>query len=304
MPVPSTLPCAPPPPPSPQHPSPSIPTTTTRTPHRYGQAPTEGIASALQSYSSAVEATPHVPHPQPLYQEAATTPGTPGSSSSSSALTDLQYELLRLYSGDARPQEGGALAALLRSAGSSPNPLDCVLPWHVMGVLEALEVLPLTSYAGGRRSRCSCVSPLLVISMRFCHLHIWPPIVPRDLCYHQLGTLPPSNHPTSPTPSAGEVQPEVFKLHASLLALLDLLPNMSHEALYVAMCTPDAPDSAPGALRRATVLELLQRYCPQWAEDEARQQELTGRLGVPAAWLHQAVAQVRGRGSMPGCALL
>ncbi len=116
--------------------------------HRYGQAPTEGVASAVQSYGSATEASHHVPRPQPLYLEAGPSSST-NSSASTSELTDLQYELLRLYSGAARPQEAGALAALLRAAGCSPNPLDCVLPWHVMGALEALEVLPLTTYAGG-----------------------------------------------------------------------------------------------------------------------------------------------------------
>ncbi len=87
-----------------------------------------------------------------------------------------------------------------------------------------------------------------------------------------------------------------------MLALLDLLPGACHLAVYVAMCLPDAPgegegEGAPaGALRRRTVLELLARYCPDWAGDEERQAFLTQRLGVPAAWLHEAAAQVRSAG--------
>jgi hypothetical protein len=264
---------------------------------RYGQAPTGTIAGALQQYTAAASATPHVPQPLPPYASGAPA-AAPG------AATDLQYQLLRLYSGAAAAQEPGALAALMRASGHSANPLDCSLGWHAMTVLAALEALPLTGYSGGRpRGRREGALPVLpggggadAGSSACISSHLTTSARERRQPAQRSAQPPPLAIP------AGDAQPEVFQLAASLLALLDLLPGASHLAVYVAMCMPDAPGegegegegggAAPGALRARTVLELLSRYCPDWAGDEARREFLTQRLGVPAAWLHEAAAQV------------
>ena len=95
---------------------------------RYTQAPQAQLSQSLESYT---EATRHsaAPDPLPLYAEKL------GWLADQARVPDIQYTLLQLC---LRPESGADLAQLLSPEGYTPEPLDALLPWLLLGVLQAI----------------------------------------------------------------------------------------------------------------------------------------------------------------------
>lgn len=101
---------------------------------------------AFGAYQAALEGgttAATTPRPLPQYIESAAAAAGP---SDPADLADTQYELLSHYS--ARQPDAEQLTRLLRPAGASPNPLDACLSWHLLSLMQGLEVAPVTDLAG------------------------------------------------------------------------------------------------------------------------------------------------------------
>ncbi|KAI3438757.1 hypothetical protein D9Q98_001175 [Chlorella vulgaris] len=113
----------------------------------YGCQPTASVAEALAAYTAAVEAGA-APPPLPLYAERG------GGVAACGRSFDVAFELLRLHAVACDPDASGSvdmlrplLARLLRPSGVTPDPLDYSFCWHMLGVLQALQVLPAAATA-------------------------------------------------------------------------------------------------------------------------------------------------------------
>ncbi|KAG2435206.1 hypothetical protein HXX76_007289 [Chlamydomonas incerta] len=268
----------------------------------YAAAPTSSPLTALQRYLMDRHTEPGVvPHPAPYHveglQPSATGAGNSAGSGGSGGATDVQWELLQLWSttpaaatadcladgrlatapGVAAAAEraregwlaGGGCSRLLRCAGYSPNPLDHSLAWHLMTSLQACRVLPKPGGHGA------------------------------------------DAHAGSPPPA---YESELLATTLEFISQLLLAGGLCEWALYVALTIPDLPveEGAEGgggaggagageeeeeagggrspAVRTRVVRELLAMTAPEWMGDGAREAFLTNTLRIPAPLLAEARA--------------
>ncbi|PNW86453.1 hypothetical protein CHLRE_02g086887v5 [Chlamydomonas reinhardtii] len=263
----------------------------------YAAAPTSSPLTALQRYLMDRHTEPGVvPHPAPYHVEGLQPSATgAGSSTGSGGATDVQWELLQLWSttpaaatadclsdgrlatapGVASAAEraregwlaGGGCSRLLRCAGYSPNPLDHSLAWHLMTSLQACQVLPKPGAAAGRHGADA--------------------------------------HAGSPPPA---YESELLGTTLEFISQLLLAGGLCEWALYVALTIPDLPAEEGGAgggagedgeeegagrspaVRTRIVRELLAMTAPEWMGDSTREAFLTNTLRIPAPLLAEARA--------------
>ncbi|KAG2489541.1 hypothetical protein HYH03_011992 [Edaphochlamys debaryana] len=262
----------------------------------YGTPSTASPMAAVQRYLVDRHVEPAVvPHPAPYHVEGLQPSATgavagAGGAAGGTGATDVQWELLQLWSttpaaatadalatgqlataagvagAAARAREGwlsgGGCSRLLRTAGCSPNPLDHSLPWHLMTALQAAGVLPLPGSAASSRDSSS----------------------------------------SGDADDSSSRDQELLGTTLEFISQLQAAGGLCEWALYVASTIPDLPTGPAGpgrarpgpqrsgAVRRRVVCELLAVTAPEWMGDSEREAFLTSRLRIPGALLAEARA--------------
>ncbi|KXZ47639.1 hypothetical protein GPECTOR_34g798 [Gonium pectorale] len=263
----------------------------------YGTPSTVSPMAAVRQYLVDRHVEPAtVPHPAPYHVEglqpsATGAGGAGGAAAVTSGATDVQWELLQLWSttaasaaadcladdqmvtpvGVAAAAErtratwlaGGGCSRLLRVAGYSSNPLDHSLAWQLMTALQAAGVLPTpgTQSAAGLDARA-------------------------DPCNASL-------YGEALSPYDDDMLGTTMEFITQLL----MAGGLCEWALYVALSIPDLPVAAvggggasSGAVRQRVVRELLSLTAHEWIGDSARQSFMTGTLRIPQPLLAEARA--------------